>query len=114
MSTKSPLAIVKERFQDKAGLIKAVKDLATEELFTDRLDQEKGLDCVSNKKLLRLHTVLSDVKSKFGSRGKLVEAILAQEKRAKDEGYKSGLSRLSTPRLYDQYRAGAKRAKAAN
>ena len=111
---KSPLSIVKERFQDKAGLLKAVKDLATEDLWIDRVDNDKGLDCVSNKKLLNLHTVLSTVKKEFGSRAKLVEAILAQEKRTKDEGYKGGLSRQSTPRLWDHYRAGQKRAKAAN
>lgn len=109
MPAKSPLAIVKERFQDKDGLIKAVKELATEQLWIDRLDQEKGLDSVSNKKLLRLHTVLSDVKSKFGSRAQLIDAILTQEKRSKDEGYKSRLARLSTPRLYDMVTAGAKR-----
>ena len=114
MTTKSPLTLVKERFTDKDGLIKALKELATEELWLDRLDQDKGLDSVSNKKLLRLHTVLSDVKKQFGTRAKLVDAILSQEKRAKDEGYKAGLSRLSTPRLFDQYKAGAKRAKAAN
>ena len=114
MTTKSPLALVKERFTDKDGLIKALKELATEELWVDRLDQDKGLDSVSNKKLLRLHSVLSDVKKQFGTRAKLVDAILTQEKRAKDEGYKARLVRLSTPRLFDQYKAGAKRAKAAN
>jgi hypothetical protein len=114
MPTKSPLSLVKERFTDKDGLLKALKELATEELWIDRLDASKGLDSISNKKLLRLHTVLSDVKKQFGTRGKLVEAILSQEKRAKDEGYKSRLDRLSTPRLFDQYKAGAKRAKAAN
>ena len=114
MTTKSPLALVKERFTDKAGLVKAVKELATEELWVDRLDSDKGLDSVSNQKLLRLHTLLSEVKQKFGSRAKLVDAVLEQEKRAKDDGYKTRLSRLSTPRLFDQYKAGAKRAKAAN
>ena len=114
MPTKSPLSLVKERFTDKDGLLKALKELATEELWTDRLDSDKGLDSVSNKKLLRLHTVLSDVKKEFGSRAKLVDAILTQEKRAKDEGYKSRLDRLSTPRLFDQYKAGKKRAKNAN
>jgi hypothetical protein len=113
MPTKSPLSLVKERFTDKDGLLKALKELATEELWIDRLDSDKGLDSISNKKLLRLHTVLSDVKKQFGSRAKLVEAILGQEKRAKDEGYKTRLDRLSTPRLFDQYKAGAKRAKAA-
>jgi hypothetical protein len=114
MTTKSPLSLVKERFTDKDGLIKALKELATEELWVDRLDQDKGLDSISNKKLLRLHSVLSDVKKQFGTRAKLVDAILSQEKRAKDEGYQARLARLSTPRLFDQYKAGAKRAKAAN
>jgi hypothetical protein len=109
---KSPLNIVKERFQDKEGLLKAVKELATEELWADRVDNDKGLDCVSNKKLLRLHTTLSAVKKEFGNRAKLVDAILTQEKRSKDDGYKARLVRFSTPRLYDQYKAGAKRAKA--
>ena len=79
-----------------------------------QVDNDKGLDCVSNKKLIRLHTVLSTVKTEFGSRTKLVEAILTQEKRSKDEGYKSGLSRQSTPRLWDHFLTGKKRAKAAN
>lgn len=114
MTTKSPLALVKERFTDKDGLLKALKSLATEDLWFDRTDASKGLDSVSNKKLLRLHTVLSDVKKQFGTRAKLVDAILEQEKRSKDEGYKTRLARLNTPRLFDQYRAGAKRAKAAN
>ena len=114
MTTKSPLSIVKERFQDKDGLLKALRELATEELWIDRVGQDKGLDAVSNKKLLRLHTVLSDVKSQFGSRNKLVDAILSQEKRDKDEGYRTRLSRFSTPRLFDHYKAGARRAKSAS
>lgn len=109
---KSPLSIVKERFQDKTGLIRAVKELGTEELWTDRVNNDKGLHCVSNKKLLHLHDVLSQVKQQFGSRAKLIDAILTQEKRTKDEGYKDRLSRFSTPRLLDQYKAGQKRAKA--
>ena len=111
---KSPLAAVKERFQDKAGLLKAVKELATEELWIDRLDQDKGLDSISNKKLLKLHTLLSEVKEQFGTREKLIATVLTQEKRDKDEGYKTHLERLSTPRLYDQHKTGVKRAKAAN
>ena len=108
---KSPLALVKERFQDKAGLLKAVKELATEELWIDRLDSDKGLDSISNRKLLKLHTLLGEVKKQFGTRAKLIAAILTQEKRDKDEGYKTRLERFSTPRLFDQYRAGQKRAK---
>lgn len=110
---KSPLAIVKERFQDKEGLLKAVRELTTDELWLDRVEHEKGLDCVSNRKLLRLHALLSEVKEKFGSRDKLIDAILTQEKRAKDEGYKARLQRYSTPRLFDHFKATTRRAKAA-
>ena len=110
---KSPLTVVKERFQDKDGLVKALRDLATEDLWIDRVSQDKGFDAISNKKLLHLHTVLGEVKSQFGSRAKLVDAILTQEKRGKDEGYKDRLTRFSTPRLLDYYKASMKRAKAA-
>jgi len=111
---KSPLAVVKEQFQDKAGLLKAVKELATEDLWIDRLDQDKGLDSISNKKLLRLHNLLSEVKKQFGTRAKLIAAILTQDKRDKDEGYKARLERFSTPRLFDHYKGAVKRGKAAN
>lgn len=111
---KSPLSIVKERFENKEGLLKALKELATEDLWIDRLDDDKGLDCVSNKKLVRLHTVLSQVKKDFGTRAKLIDAIAVQEKRTKDDGYKARLARFSTPRLLDQHKSGARRNKAAN
>ena len=114
MTIKSPLALVKEKFNDKAGLIKAVRELATEELWIDRLDQDKGFDAISNKKLLRLHAVLTEVKSKFGTRDKLVAAIADQEQRAKDEGYKIHLSRYSTPRLFDYYKSSTRRVKRAS
>ncbi len=106
----SPLAQVKDRFGSKDKLVEAVKDLATDELWIDRVDEDKGLERVSNKKLLHLHTVLTDVKEQFGSRTKLIDAICDAEKRAKDEGYRDRLSRWSTPRLYDWYKAAKKRA----
>lgn len=113
MTIKSPLALVKEKFNDKAGLLKAVRDLATDDLWIDRLDGDKGLDRVSNKKLLRLHAILTEVKGKFGTRDKLVAAIADQEKRGKDEGYKVHLGRYSTPRLYDFYKSSTRRVKSA-
>lgn len=107
----SPLAQVKERFNDKAGLVAAVKELTTDELWLGRVNDDKGgLDCVSNSKLLRLHAVLSSVKKEFGSRAGLIDAILAAEKRTKDEGYKTRLTRQPTPRLVDHLTAARKRA----
>ncbi len=106
----SPLQTVKERFKDKAALVKAVEGLAKGDLWIDRVNTDKGLDCISNKKLLHLHDVLSSVKDEFGSRAKLIDAIAEAEGRPKDGDYKSGLERHPTPRLYEIYRAAKKRA----
>ncbi len=111
---KSPLAIVKERFGDdrtaaKAKLVAEVQALADGGLWIDRVG-DKGLEFASNKKLLHLHDVLSLVKSEFGSRDKLVGAILEIEARTKDEGYKSRFEAWSTPRLVDYHASAKKRA----
>lgn len=107
---KSPLAIVKERFGDKASLVKAIEGLATDSMWIDRTNDSKGLSCVSNRKLLRLHQVLTDLQKEFGGRDALVQAIIDQEGRGKDGDFKNGLARMPTPKLYDRFRAGKKRA----
>lgn len=109
----TPLSQVKERFGEKAKLVEAVRKLTTDALWLDRLNEDKGLDSVSNAKLLRLHDLLSSVKKEFGSRDKLVASILELGKRAKDGDYKAKLLQLSTPRLVDMQRVAARRAKAA-
>jgi hypothetical protein len=101
---KSPLTVVKERFSDKAGLVDAVKKLATDDLWADRLNEQKGLELISNKKLLHLHDVLSAVKKEFGSRDKLIDAIITREKRDKDAEYRSRFASWPTPKLFDHYR----------
>jgi hypothetical protein len=112
---KSPLALVKERFKDKAGLVAAVKALATDELWNaQRLNSAKGLDHVSNKKLLHLHDVLSSVKNDHGSRAKLIEAIATQHKRSKDKGFQGRLESRSTPELFQLLNVANKRTKAAS
>src|SRR5271166_73755 len=102
---KSPLATVKEKFGEKSKLVEAVKALATEELLLGRTSadrgHDRGLEHVSNAKLLRLHAVLSEVKEKFGTRAKLFDEILAAEKRTKDAGFKKRLEAYPVPRLYD-------------
>jgi hypothetical protein len=111
---KSPLALVKERFQDKAALVAAVKALATDDLWNGtRLNQDKGLDHVSNKKLLHLHQLLTAVKKEHGSRAKLIEAIASGASRAKDKDYMTGLETKSTPALCQMYAADQKRRKSA-
>jgi hypothetical protein len=107
---KSPLSVVNEKYGDKQKLVAAVEKLGTDELWLDRVNETKGLARVSNAKLLRLHDTLSAVKEKFGSRDKLIDAILTSEKRTKDKGYRARLEKYPTPRLYDLQQAAAKRA----
>jgi hypothetical protein len=118
MAKKNPLAIVKERFTDKTKLVEAVQAFITDELWlprtrADRIDGSKGLEHVSNAKLLRLYDTFSLVKSKFGTRDKLIEAILELEKRSKDAGMRARLGAYPIPRLYDAYKSASKRAKVA-
>jgi len=86
---------------------------ATEELWLGRVNDQRGLDSVSNAKLLRLHDTLSRVKKEFGSRAKLIDSIVALSKRAKDAGLRSSLEKFPTPRLVDLQASAARRAKAA-
>jgi hypothetical protein len=110
---KSPLALVKEKFGDKKKLVEAVEKFTGEELWLGRTNKSKGLSHVSNAKLLRLHETFSQVKEKFATRFKLVDAIVELEKRVKDEGYRARLLAYPVPRLWDMYRSADKRVKAA-
>jgi hypothetical protein len=116
---KSPLAIVKEKFGDKTKLVEAVKAFGTEELWLGRTSADnaggagRGLQHVSNAKLIRLHAVFTAVKEKFGTRAKLVEEILAAQKRSKDGDLKKKLETYPVPRLFDLYKSVSKSAKAA-
>ena len=106
---KSPLQTVKDRFGDKAKLVEELKKFTNEDLWVNRLNADKGLELVSNAKLLRLIDTFTTVKDKFGSRAKLIDSILEIEKRTKDEGYRSRLDRFPVPRLFDMYRSVSRR-----
>ncbi len=116
MST--PLSTVKERFESKEKLVEAVQQLMTDDLWLPRTNEDRGgkrgIQHVSNTKLLRLYDTLSEVKEKFGSREKLVDAVLAAENRQKDGGYRTRLLAFPVPRLYDQYKSSLRRASRAS
>jgi len=109
MSTKTPLALMKEAFGDKAKLVQAVEKLTGEELWVARTNENKGLAHVSNAKLLRLHATFTAVKEKFGTREKLIDAILELQGSAKDTGLRQTLLGWPVPRLFDTYKSTAKR-----
>jgi len=115
--TNSPLALVKSKFGEKSKLVEAVKAFTEGDFWLGRLATDrggdKGLARVSNAKLLKLHATFTEVKEKFGTRDKLIGDILDLEKRTKDDGFKKRISAYPVPRLYDLYKASARRAKAA-
>jgi hypothetical protein len=117
MATKSPLAVVKEKFGDKAKLVEAVSAFTGSELWSPRLNSDRGgthgLKHISNTKLLRLLATFSAVKEQFGTRDKLIDAVLENEGRSKDTGYRTRLAKYPVPRLFDLYKASKKRSKAA-
>jgi hypothetical protein len=88
-----------------------VQKLATSDLWIDRVSAAKGLGSVANSTLVRLHTILSDAKKRFGRREKLITAILELEKRVKDAGYRTRLEQYPLPRLLDTHAAADRRAK---
>ena len=112
---KSPLALVKDKFGGKAKLVEAVKAFANDgDLWVARTNADKGLELVSNAKLLRLHATFTAVKEKFGTRQKLIDAVVTLEKRDKDDGFKKRLAAYPVPRLFDMWQSASKRsAKAA-
>jgi len=110
LMSKSPLSIVKARFGDdpkkaKEKLVDAVKKVAGKDLWFERLNAEKGLQHVSNKKLLHLEQVFEAVRKQVGSRDKLIGEIARLQGRSKDESYQTRLGLESTPSLWDRYQA---------
>jgi hypothetical protein len=113
MASKTPLALVKEKFGDKAKLVETLEKVTGEDLWVARTNKDKGLAHVSNAKLLRLHATFAEVKEKFGTREKLIGALLELEKRGKDTGLRQKLSEWPVPRLFDAYKSALKRSAAA-
>jgi len=114
----TPLATVKKRFESKEKLVEAVKKLMTDELWIERLSSDrggvKGIERVSNAKLIRLHDTISAVKKEFGTRAKLIDAIADAEGRPKDGDYKKSLEAHPVPRLYDHFKASKRRGRPAS
>jgi hypothetical protein len=113
----NPLGTVKQRFESKDNLVEAVKQFINDELWLPRLSSDRGgtkdLKHVSNTKLLRLHQIFTEVKQSFGSRAKLIDAILELRSRAKDAGFRARLDAYPVPRLLDLYQSAKKRVRVA-
>lgn len=97
---RHPKARVAAAHGSKAALAAAVAKAIA------RADQDAGtlesqLKKASNAQLLRLSRATQVLKEKFGSRDKLIEAIGAAAKKAKDKDYLAKLETYSLPQLLD-------------
>ncbi len=80
-----------------------------------RSDEDSGLiadrlKTASNSQLLRLQTAVETMKTKYGSRDKLVAAVAGAQ--GKDKDYAAKLDKLSLPNLLDLARTAERRARA--
>jgi hypothetical protein len=109
MSSGSPLARVKEEFGGKDKLVDKLVGLvdAGEE---SKDDLRKRLLGAANSKLLRLHVVATKVKEQ-GGHDKLAAAAAASVGHGKDKDYVEKLESFSNGRLVDMLVAGERRAK---
>jgi hypothetical protein len=107
---RTPLAEVSERFGSKEGLIKELSKLTAKKDFLAEKFSEKGIDHVSNAKLLRLHRLVTEVSDQFSSRSALVDAYLELKQRTKDEPYREKLMTYTLGRLYDMYQVAQRKA----
>jgi hypothetical protein len=95
----------------KEALAKALAPtLARSDEDTDLL--EARLKTASNNQLLRLQKVADAVKSKYGSRAGLIEAIGKGAAKGKDKDYIAKLETLSLPNLLDLAKSADRRARA--
>jgi hypothetical protein len=108
---KTPLAEIKERFESKEKLIKELKIMFDKgDLFTERLNPDKGLSSVANAKLLKLYDTAEEVKQRFTTRAKLTEDLLKLLNRSKDKDLKAKFDKWGLPRLWDYYKSTAKKS----
>jgi hypothetical protein len=113
---KPPLSQVKEQFGTKEQLVDALTALP--EGVLSRADDDKDafrtrLLTAANSKLLRLHQMGRAVADRWGSKDKLVDALLTLQRRNKDESYRTKLATLPLGKLYDQFQSMERAVKRA-
>jgi len=108
----APLAVVKSKFESKDKLVDQVVDLLAKDGEESKEDLRKRLAPASNKKLLRLHEVATQVKA-IGGREKLISATASAEGKGKDKPYVAKLENVSSASLLDKKKSAERRSKKA-
>ncbi|HEY6039813.1 MAG TPA: hypothetical protein VIV58_36280 [Kofleriaceae bacterium] len=106
---RHPKARVTKLHESKEKLAKALaSSLAREDEDTGVIADR--LKTASNQQLLRLHDAVETMKSKYGSRDKLVAAVAGTQ--SKDKDYTAKLEKLSLPNLLELAKSAERRARA--
>ena len=106
---RHPKARVTKLHESKAALAKALaSSLAREDEDTGVIADR--LKTASNSQLLRLHNAVETMKSKYGTRAKLVAAVAGAQH--KDKDYAAKLEKLSLPNLLELAKSAERRARA--
>lgn len=95
----------------KEALAKAIAP-ALAKADEDKDALEARLKTASNAQLLRLQAAVDRVKTKYGSRAGLIEALGKSENKSKDKDYIAKLESLSLPNLLDLATSAERRARA--
>lgn len=105
MSKKSPLQLVKEQFGTKQALADKLIPVV-DRLRADESDEDfaRRIRAASNKQLLRLLAVEEAVKTRFGSRDALIDAIVQAKFGTANVDYRNALTKYSKVRLLDLHR----------
>ncbi len=104
---KTPLQIVNQEHGGKEKLVDSLVEML------DRGEESKNdfrarLLAAANSKLLRLHSTMSEIKQRFGSTEKMLDAMLALKNKAKDSDFREKLLTYTPVRLLGLYRDAEK------
>ncbi|MFH0902545.1 MAG: hypothetical protein V2A73_18095 [Pseudomonadota bacterium] len=107
---RSPLQMVKEQFGSKDTLVEKVLGLVEHgEVAKDELKER--LLKASNKKLLRLAETAESIRSQYGSKEALANAVAGMLGKAKDISYVKRIGKYTSGRLLDMARTLAKKGR---
>lgn len=101
---KTPLQLVKDEFGTKDALASKLIPLLNCPEDEDKADFERRIRTASNKQLLRLWNAEQRVKQDFGSKDKLIAAIVKAKFNGSNADYSAKISRYSSSRLLDLHR----------
>jgi predicted RNA polymerase sigma factor len=105
---KTPKQLVEERFKTRSALVGKIVKLLDGDAGT-----KSRLMGTTNKKLLRLHDVATTVKTSFGGKSGLIDAIAAAKpgQGTAQKEWRTKMEQYTVKRLYDVYRQASSTTK---